>query len=81
MKIYLTTEERKKLIKKGFKGVSFIQINKILEEFKITIDELRENKQYQYILNSEIERRIKNYHSKGYEKIIYQLDNLTEEFI
>lgn len=81
MKIYLTTEDRKKLIKKGFKGVSFIQINKILDEFKITLEELRANKQYQYILNAEIEKRIKNYYAKGYEKVIYQIDNIFEETI
>lgn len=79
MKLFVTTEERKKLLKKGFRSYQFIQIEKILEQMNISEDKM--NDRLRFIVNSEIKKRIKLYYQKGSETIIYRVNEISDDVI
>lgn len=81
MKVFLTTEERKKLLKRGLRHANFIQVSKIMDSMGIDRDTLVSNDRLKFILNSEIKKRLKVLYEKGSENVVYQVLDINPDLV
>lgn len=81
MKVFLTTEERKKLLKRGLRSANFIQVSKIMDSMGIDRESLESNDRLKFIVNSEIKKRMKVLYEKGSENVVYQVTDISPDLI